>query len=131
MSTANLTIGAFYELPDGGIARTYGWNGTLRTVWFHLDDGFGGHQATEEETATWKPRLDLQDFPEARDPMLPYDFDLSHDIKRRSELVRAFMNEGGDTDLEHLKALMAECGIRFTEAEEAAIAAAGTGPKPR
>lgn len=82
----NNTIGIHYELPDGRIAFTYGWNGRDNTVSYYFDDDSGAHEVHQDEFNTWKPRHDLSDFPNARDPRLPYVFDLFWDIKRVSQL---------------------------------------------
>jgi len=80
-------IGAFYELPNGQIAKTIGWNGKKKTILYYFDDGQGSHTINEDETKEWK-YLKLYDFPNARDPKLPYVFDLLWDIKYTSDLVR-------------------------------------------
>jgi hypothetical protein len=91
----NEVVGILYELPDGRIANTYGFSknwlqedGTRSTaILYYFDDGRGGRRATNEEFQTWKPRRDLYDFPNARDPKLPYEFDLLWDFKYASQLV--------------------------------------------
>lgn len=88
----NNIIGIHYELPNGKIARTYGWNGVDKTVRYYFDDGKGARTATQAEFDTWKPRRDLEDFPNARDPKLPYVFDLLWDIKYMSELRRELVD---------------------------------------
>ena len=79
-------VGALYELPTGTIARSFGSgpNG----IQYYFDDSKGGRLASHEEVKAWKHRADLNDFPNARDPILPYVFDLEWDIKFRSELVQ-------------------------------------------
>lgn len=78
--------GVLYELPGGDIARAFGAG--PQGVRYRKDDDQGPLQASHEETLAWRERQDLDDFPNARDPVLPYVFDLFWDIKRRSELVR-------------------------------------------
>jgi hypothetical protein len=57
----NNTIGIHYELPDGRIAFTYGWNGRDNTVSYYFDDDSGAHEVHQDEFNTWKPRHDLRD----------------------------------------------------------------------
>jgi hypothetical protein len=83
---ADAVIGAFYELPDGRIARTYGWNGSTRMVAYYFDTDAPRGSIFEDDMADWKRRKDLLDFPNARDPRLPADFDLHWDLKHMSEL---------------------------------------------
>jgi len=82
----NNTVGIHYELPDGRIAYTYGWQGSKNIILYYFDDENGGREVTIEEFQTWKPRQDLRDFPNAKDPRLPYVFDLFWDIKYLSQL---------------------------------------------
>ena len=95
-------VGVMHERPDGVIVRTYG-AGTNRVSWYDDNDNRG--HATHAEYATWKPRPDLADFPNARDPRLPYVFDLYWDIKYLSELKRTLQNEWF-FDLEDLKVML-------------------------
>lgn len=111
-------IGLHYELPDGRIARTYGWGGLKRTVFYYFDDAHGGRTASEDEWTTWVLRDDLRDFPNAKDPRLPYSFDLVYDAKYRSQLVQIF-KEGKEDDT--LIEMMAEHGIELTKNEMADI----------
>lgn len=94
----NMKIGIFYELPCGRIAKTYGTDGSGQRVQYYFDDEGGSHTASTETLSTWKPREDLADFPNARDPRLPYEFDLFWDIKYKSDLVRAINNNHDDLD---------------------------------
>lgn len=103
----NKTVGIFYELPDGRIAYTYGF--TPQIIMYYFDDDQGGRSVTQEDFQTWKPRSDLKDFPNARDPRLPYEFDLYWDIKHVSELRRIIETGHGDIDM--MKKLMLEHGI--------------------
>lgn len=103
----NNTIGIYYETPEGKIAYTYGWgNGEVS---YRFDDDTGGKSVTEKDFQTWKPRSDLTDFPNARDPRLPYVFDLFWDIKYTSDLKQVL--EEGHKDLEQIKAKMIENNI--------------------
>lgn len=84
--TPEIVVGAFYELPCGKIARTYGHTKESEVL-FYFDDGQGGRTEKDDVVLrTWKQRNDLSDFPNARDPRLPYVFDLFWDIKHQSEL---------------------------------------------
>lgn len=113
-----VVIGAFYELPDGRIAKTYGWSGAGRIVSYAFDDDFGGRSISEGECSAWKARPDLRDFPNARDPRLPYAFDLHWDIKHHSQLVEALADGGMEVEL---RRAMAEHGVRLTAEEEAEL----------
>lgn len=116
-----IVIGAFYEMPDGTVARTHGWDGTRRTVAYALDDGAGARSAAAAEVeGSWRRRPDLSDFPNARDPRLPFVFDLRWDAKRRSDLVALLAGE----DAEEVSVAMAENGITLTPDEDEAVAAA-------
>lgn len=94
-------VGAHYELSDGRLVRTFSCNGRAdpKTVGYYFDDGEGGREALLSETATWKLRDDLHDFPNARDPILPYVFDLFWDIKYRSQLVRQVNGHDDEADI--------------------------------
>nr|WP_250807790.1 hypothetical protein [Neorhizobium tomejilense] len=105
-----MRLGGFHEMPDGSISRSTGWNGDDRTVLFYLDDGAGTRTATEDEFWSWKPRPDLSDFPNARDPLLPYRFDLFWDIKTLSQL-KFVIEEGEHEDMSAILAATAEEGI--------------------
>jgi hypothetical protein len=104
----NNTIGIHYELPNGQIAYTYGWDGQNKTVSYRFDDGKGTRTVSQEEFNTWKPRQDLNDFPNATDPRLPYVFDLFWDIKYKSQLKWALENE---PDSDEIKEKMKEHNI--------------------
>lgn len=96
-------VGVLYELPSGKIARSFGSGPS--GVQYYFDDGKGGHLASHEEVKAWKHRADLNDFPNARDPRLPYTFDLHWDIKHRSELVQA-LADGHEDRQDMLKAVV-------------------------
>jgi hypothetical protein len=88
---SNIIVGIFYELSDGRIAYTVGFNGPSQTISYRFDGG-DNLTASYAEVETWKQRTDLKDFPNAIDPRLPYSFDLFFDIKTMSQLKRA-LNE--------------------------------------
>lgn len=105
---SNVTIGIYYELPNGQIAYTYGWTGKTRKVMYHLD-GDKGRSVTYEEFCTWTPRRDLKDFPNASDPRLPYVFDLLWDIKFTSQLRNELQNH---PEQHKIRKLMEEHNIK-------------------
>jgi hypothetical protein len=109
-ATADIRIGAFYELTDGRICRTSGWNGKLREVRYDLDDGEGTQSVEIGATTAWAYRPDLDDFPNARDPILPFGFDLHWGLKVRSQLI--YEIESGDhEDIEEIMALADQHGF--------------------
>lgn len=108
----NNTIGIHYEMPDGVIAYVTGWDSRKKTITYHCDAENSGGTIPEEEWHTWKPREDLKDFPNARDPRLPYTFDLHWDIKHMSQLasvVAAAVSSGENIDA--IKAAMRDHNI--------------------
>lgn len=107
-ASPEVVIGAHYELPDGLIARTVGWNGERQEVTFYLDDAQGGRTVSLPEFSSWKIRRDLTDFPNASDPRLPYVFDLFWDIKYLSDLKRELP---GHPEHKDITAQMAEHNI--------------------
>jgi|688.fasta_scaffold143125_4 hypothetical protein len=112
----NNTIGAYYELPDGKIAFTIGWahNDGQPIISYFFDDDSGCHIVTYEEFQAWKQRIDLRDFPNARDPRLPYVFDLFWDIKYTSQLKDVFKsNSLPYEDIEEIKQVMREHNIEL------------------
>lgn len=117
----NPAVGEFCQAPDGRVARIFAWNGPTGRVSYRFDDDGGDHEVSLSELrSSWKPRPDLQDFPGARDPRVPYAFDLLYDIKTRSDLVRA-LAEGGD-DEAWIRESMAAHGIHLSPDEEARLA---------
>lgn len=116
-----IVIGGFYEMPDGTVAKTYGWDGKGRTVAYFLDGDAGyGSVAADELESSWRRRPDLRDFPDAKDPALPYVFDLNWDAKRRSDLVPLLAGQ----DAEDVRTAMAVNGIVLSPDEEEAVEAA-------
>lgn len=80
----DIHIGAYFERPDGAIAYT---TGTCENrISYYLTDYDGPYSADLDEYATWKYRPDLKDWPDTKNPILPYAFDLHFDIKRLNEL---------------------------------------------
>ena len=85
---SGIVIGTFYELGNGEITKTYGSNSVKRTI-SHYFDGHENYAVTlYPDTRDWKKRDDLKDFPDSKDPRLPYVFDLFWDIKQESELKK-------------------------------------------
>lgn len=99
---ATLVIGLFYELPDGRIALTSGWTSATGTVSYAFDDEVGLRSIHESLISDWKPRRDLSDFPNARDPRLPRDFDLYYDIKWLSQLRAELPGHDSEDELREL-----------------------------
>lgn len=104
-----IVIGIHYELPDGRIVYTYGFNDVEKTVQYYFDDDKGGRTANYAELNKWKPRRDLKDFPNAKDPRLPYVFDLFWDIKYMSQLKNELAR--GHKDENEIKEKMREHNI--------------------
>lgn len=113
--TVDAVIGAFYELPDGRIARTYGWSGSTRMVAYYYDTDEPRGRIFEDDMADWKLRSDLADFPNARDPRLPREFDLHWDIKYMSELKRVLRS--GDHDyIDEIREMVTSHSLPIDEA---------------
>ena len=110
-------VGIFYSTPFG-IVKTYGFttkeDGQKHILWYKLKkvknfrNYYENGSTIAIDTGTWS-RLDISDFPDSADPVLPYVFDLYYDIKRMSQLRAAFRYE--DTD--ELLDLMRKNGITF------------------
>jgi len=118
---ATVIVGSFHEVPDGRIVKTFGWTGRDQQVKYYFDDGQYGRIASLDEYLTWKHRPDLDDFPNARDPLLPYEFDLWLDIKHTSEL-RRLLGEGGG-DREKALELMERHGVVMPDIPEVTLPA--------
>jgi hypothetical protein len=84
----HIVVGAYYKLPNNSISYIYGCHGLKREISYYFDDDEGGKKASFEKVKSWKIRKDLKDFPDAKDPKLPYVFDLFWDIKHESELKK-------------------------------------------
>ncbi len=94
-------VGIFYSTPFG-IVKTYGFttkeDGQKHILWYKLKKAknfrnYYEHGSTIAiDTGTWN-RLDISDFPDSADPVLPYVFDLYYDIKTMSQLREAFRFE--------------------------------------
>ncbi len=101
----NIVIGILYERPDGSIIKTYGFDCMNKIISYFDETLEHGYSASLEEFETWKPRYDLNDFPNAKDPILPYEFDLIWDIKYTSQLKRELENNHPDKEeiIEYMK----------------------------
>ena len=108
IKTKTCVVGAFYERPNGEIIYTYGWNGINHTLQYYTDGG-PGRSAPEKEVETWKP-LDIRDFPNAKDPRLPYTFDLLWDIEYMSQLRRELK---GHPEEKEIRETMKEYGVEL------------------
>lgn len=104
MASDHVTVGIFYELPNGQIAYTYGFDGKKKVVNYRFDGDTTGRVVTYEEIKAWNPRPDLNDFPNASDPKLPYIFDLNWDIQYMSDLRRTLAS--GHPQLNEIKRAM-------------------------
>ena len=113
----NLVIGAFYEAPDGRIALTCGWSGESREMRYAFDDDTGVHSLPEAEFQAWTRRADLQDFPNARDPRLPYEFDLAWDVKTHSGLVQLLKDVGRGEQWDEIQEAMERNAIVLSAEE--------------
>jgi len=107
----NRTIGIYYELPNGKIVYTHSYmgNGIKNTISYYFDDDEGSKTVDQDEFDTWKPRKDLKDFPNAKDPRLPYVFDLYWDIKYTSQLKQELSL--GHPDEKEIREKMKELNI--------------------
>lgn len=109
-------IGVFYATPFG-VVRTVGWDGRQNPPmisWYKLSGTkrfsnlYSSGVTPQSDTADWV-ELRVADFPGSVDAVLPYSFDLFYDIKRMSQLRRAFRNESKS----ELLAMMRKHGISF------------------
>jgi hypothetical protein len=119
---STINIGRFYELPDGRIAFAFGWDAKSKNVRYRFDDDSGSHSVLSTELIdTWRPRLDLEDFPNARDPRLPYVFDLIWDVKTRSALVSLLVDKNLDNEEKEIWEIMLKQGITLTSDEQTTL----------
>lgn len=110
----DIVIGAFYQ-TEFGVVRTYGGNVLEKSIlWYKLKKTKGFNNFYEygcskySETKDWE-RIDVKDFPDSVDAVLPYSFDLFFDIKRMSQLREAFNYKNSGELLD----MMQNHGIRF------------------
>jgi len=88
----DICVGIHYERPDGTIVKTFSCNTMTKLVGWRDDDTHEG-EVSFDEFRNWKARRDLKDFPNAKDPILPYDFDLIFDLKYTSQLKQVLKND--------------------------------------
>ena len=99
----------FYRRPvDGDTVLTSCYiNGMVQ---WQTDGGEYG-TVTRDEMDTWEFLVGARDFPDAKDPRLPYEFDLWYDVHRVSQLVQEFGGWGNVLEDEHIRALCTTYGI--------------------
>ena len=107
LATANhlhgiIGIGGFYRRFDGEVVKTCGFGPGF--VSWRTD---GGHSSvsTPEELATWEWLESARDFPDAKDPELPSEFDLHYDTHTLSDLIREFGGLEAALKDKHIKAM--------------------------
>lgn len=98
-SMNGVTLGAYYEDPNGKIAYSYMWNTKQLTLRYEDDTVVN---ITENEIGEWKERRDLLDYPNSKDPILPYVFDLLFDLKRMSDLRTYLKRYAKNDNLEEI-----------------------------
>lgn len=103
-----IVVGAYYELPCGKIAYTFGSN--TEKVSYRFEQGPSLSISHQEVLDTWTRRDDLRDFPNAIDPRLPYVFDLFWDIKYTSELKEVLRSKD-HPDYRQIYEKALECGL--------------------
>lgn len=80
----SIRLGSYYETDTGEIVYVFGVRDG--TVMYRYEDDTDTPEVTlDDVNERWK-LTDLRDFPNARDPRVPYVFDLFWDIKYLSEL---------------------------------------------
>lgn len=90
----NDVVGIYYQDPKGIIWYYYGSTKTHIIVYNSQDKH---KKITKKQFQKWKPREDLVDFADTKNPRLPYIFDLFFDIKRTNEFL-AYFNAHDSTD---------------------------------
>ena len=110
-----IIIGVFYELSDGSIVKTIGWDGRVEEIISFYHEGQPVETILKSETKDWKHRPDLKDFPNAKDPRLPYVFDLFWDLKYTSEIIELFNGELWwlENDILEIAEKLKEHGLAF------------------
>ena len=93
-------INKFYEnKTTHRIVRCVGWSGLTKLAYLapevRPNQDIQRYGVTESELESdYQLRSDLEDWPDAWDPKLPYVFDLNWDLKTESDLVRFCAEEG-------------------------------------
>ncbi len=98
-----ICVNGFYEMPDGKIALISYADNVMMKFGYRLD-GESSKDCNYEDMVGWKRRSDLQDYPNAIDPRLPYVFDLHWDIKFTSQL-NDVLSKGYHEDIESIREL--------------------------
>lgn len=112
-----LRLGCYYEMPNGTIIDTIGADGK-GSIYCQYENG-KSLKVSSSDLAKFKIRLDLKDFPNSKNPLLPYVFDLNWDIKRRQDLIDAFttQREYYLNCLPEISRIMRENNIKFSTEE--------------
>jgi hypothetical protein len=103
-------VGAYHETPLGEIVLTYGAGPDY--VVYKNESGQVTKITPEEYHKNLKLRQDLKDYPNSKDPVLPYEFDLYYDIKRQSEL-RYLLKTAGPRKKLHLESMIKTYNIKL------------------
>lgn len=112
MPKEEIVIGIFYETQNGEIVYPYQWSGSDNTVGY---SSFGKKSKVchIDKTKNWKPRRDLNKFPDDPDTRLPYYFDLYWDIKWLSELKHYLDDPESQEDADEMRDEAKRCGIKL------------------
>jgi len=112
MPKEEICIGIFYETPEGEIVYTYSCKGPNNTIGY---SSFGkeNRECHIDKTQNWKPRRDLNKFPDDPDTRLPYVFDLHWDIKWLSELKHYLDNPESQEDADEMRGEAKRHGIKL------------------
>ena len=87
----SIRLGSYYETDTGEIVYVFGVR-EGKVMYRYEDDTDTPEVTLDDVNERWK-LTDLRDFPNARDPRLPYVFDLFWDIKYLSELKHELAKE--------------------------------------
>ena len=81
-------LGGYYRRPvEGDVVMTYGVGPGF--VMFRTEDG-EGTSGSRETMDAWELLEGARDFPNAKDPRLPSEFDLHYDTHTLSQLAQEF-----------------------------------------
>lgn len=105
-----IIIGGYYRRPvEGDVVLTYG--GSKDWVHWQTDDHQSHGRSSRDEMDTWEFLEGVRDFPDAKDPRLPYEFDLHYDVHTLSQLVSEFNGLANCLKDKHIKAMCKSYGI--------------------